>query len=122
MVAGNSLSLEEGTKLANQLLSLPNPPDGLFCPNDTTAISAIQCAKKRGIKVPEQLAIIGFNNDPISAIIDPPLSTITHPAVEMGKIAAQQLLKHSKHKGIFTHETIVLKTELLIRESSKKGN
>jgi LacI family transcriptional regulator len=120
IISGNSLSLEEGTKLANQLFSLPNPPDGLFCPNDTTAISAIQCAKKRGIKVPEQLAIIGFNNDPISSIIDPPLSTITHPAVEMGKIAAQQLLKHSKHKEKNSHETVVLKTELLVRESSQR--
>lgn len=114
----NSLSLEEGKKFSNQLLSLPNPPDGIFSANDTAAVSAIQCAKERGIKVPEQLAVIGFNNDPISEIVDPSLSTITHPAVDMGKIAARQVLKHMVHENIVESETIVLKTKLIVRASS----
>ncbi|MDX1940868.1 MAG: substrate-binding domain-containing protein, partial [Saprospiraceae bacterium] len=93
-------------------------PDGIFSSNDTAAVSAIQCAKERGIKVPEQLAIIGFNNDPISEIIDPSLSTITHPAVDMGKIAAKQVLKHMDHENIVESETVVLKTKLIVRASS----
>lgn len=114
----NSLSLEEGKKISNYLLDLPNPPDGIFSANDTAAVSAIQCAKERGIKVPEQLAVIGFNNDPISQIIDPSLSTITHPAIDMGKIAAKQVLKHTDHENIVESETVVLKTQLIVRASS----
>lgn len=116
-----SLSAEDGTKAANQLFDKPDRPDGIFCANDTSAVSVIQIAKKRGIRIPEEVAIIGFNNDPVSMIIDPPLSTISQPAVDMGIIAAQQVLKHKgEKKEIITSETVVLKTELLIRESSKR--
>lgn len=115
---GNILNSEDGIRLTNYLLDLPNPPDGIFSSNDTAAVSAIQCAKKRGVKVPDKLAIIGFNNDPISQIIDPTLSTVTHPAVDMGRIAAQHILKSQEYTDIVSSETIVLKTELIVRESS----
>lgn len=118
LIVYSNLSLEEGWKSAEYLLNLPQPPDGIFSANDSAAVSAIQFAKQKGLKVPQDLAIVGFNNDPISSIIDPGLTTITHPAFEMGKIAAQQVLKHKEHKDIVTSETIILKTELLIRESS----
>lgn len=118
IVRGETLSSEEGMKMADYLLNLPEPPDAIFSSNDTAAVSAIQYAKKKNIIIPDELAIIGFNNDPISLIIDPPLSTITHPAVSMGQIAAQQVLKHKDHRDIVESETIVLKTELIIRESS----
>ena len=114
----NYLSLEDGFKCAEKLFNLDNPPDGIFCANDTTAISVIQFAKKRGIKIPDDLAVIGFNNDPLSEIIDPPLSTIAHPAVDMGRLAAQQVLKQKEQSDIVRSETIVLKTTLIVRESS----
>lgn len=115
---GDVLNSEEGYRMADQLLSLPNPPDAIFSANDTSAVSAIQCAKNRGIKIPQKLAVMGFNNDPVSLIIDPTLSTVSHPAVDMGKIAARQVLKHREHKDIITSETITLKTNLIIREST----
>lgn len=111
------LSSEEGIKMTRHLMSLPEPPDGLFSANDTAAVSAIQYAKKNNIRVPQDLAVIGFNNDPVSLIIDPALSTVSHPAVSMGQIAAQQVLKHRNNKEIDS-ETIVLKTELIVRGSS----
>jgi LacI family transcriptional regulator len=118
IVKGDILNSEEGMKMANHVLDLPNPPDGIFSPNDTSAVSAIQCAKKRGLKIPKEIAIIGFNNDPVSLIIEPQLSTISHPATDMGRIAARQVMKHKDHKDIVTSETITLKTELIVRESS----
>lgn len=114
---------EEGFKMSRHLMSLDDPPDGIFSANDTAAVSAIQYAKCAGISVPEDLAVIGFNNDPISLIIDPALSTVTHPAVEMGKIAAHQILNHKENKEIVKSRTTVLDTELIIRASSlRKGN
>ncbi len=119
IVKGDILNSEEGMKMANYVLDLPNRPDGIFSPNDTSAVSAILCAKKRGIKIPKELAIIGFNNDPVSLIVEPQLSTISHPAIDMGRIAARQVLKHKdNHRDIVTSETITLKTELIVRESS----
>jgi LacI family transcriptional regulator len=120
IITGNTLNAEEGQTMTRQLLSLAEPPDGLFASNDTSAVSAIQVARQKGFCVPKDLAVIGFNNDPVSMIIDPPLSTVAHPAVNMGKIAAQQVLKHKEYKDIVTSETITLRTQLIIRESSRR--
>lgn len=117
----NYLSLEDGYKCAEKLFQLDNPPDGIFCANDTTAISVIQFAKKKGIKIPEELAVIGFNNDPLCEIIEPHLSTIAHPGVDMGRLAAQQVLKKKDQSDIERSETIVLKTSLIVRESTRRN-
>lgn len=116
-----AVTYEEGEKASNKLLDLKNPPDGIFSSGDIMAVSAIQTAKKRGIKVPEELAVIGFNNDPISQIIDPNLSTISHPASKMGKMSAEIILKNLKSlKKDDVKEITFLNTEVLVRESSKR--
>ncbi|AOW19111.1 LacI family transcriptional regulator [Polaribacter vadi] len=116
-----TVTYDEAEKGTNKLLDLKNPPDGIFTPGDILGVSALQCAKKRGIKVPEELAIIGFNNDPISEIIDPNLSTITHPAEKMGQAAAKIIIKNLKSlKKDDIKEITFLNTEVLVRESSKK--
>ncbi len=115
------LSAEEGYEATRQLLSMKNPPDGIFAANDTTGVSAIQCAKEMGVRIPEDLAIIGFNNDPISEIIEPKLSTISHPAYEMGQLAVTQLLELKKNLGdspIQKSNTIKLQTEPIVRAST----
>lgn len=120
LIVYSKLSLEEGWKSTEYLLNLPHPPDAIFSANDSAAVSAIQYARQKGLKVPKDLAVVGFNNDPISFIIEPALTTITQPAFDMGKIAARQVLKHKEVTDIVTSETIILKTELLIRGSSLK--
>ena len=117
-----TITYEDAEKATNTLLDLKNPPDGIFAPGDILAVSAIQCAKKRSVRVPEDLAVIGFNNDPISNIIDPNLSTITHPAEKMGQASAEIILKHLKHpnKEEDAKEITFLNTEVLVRESSQR--
>jgi LacI family transcriptional regulator len=111
----------EGVEASNKLFDLKNRPDGIFASGDIIAASAVQTAKKRGIKVPEELAVIGFNNDPISEIIEPNLSTITHPAAKMGQISAEIILKSIKSTSNDDLKDITfLDTEVLIRESSRK--
>lgn len=117
----NAINYSEGTIASNKLLNLKNRPDGIFAAGDIMAVSAIQCAKKRGLKIPEDLAVIGFNNDPISEITDPNLSTINQPAEEMGKISAEIILKNIKFpKKDKIKEITYLNTEILVRESSKR--
>lgn len=116
-----SITYDEGVEASNLLFDLNPIPDGLFVPGDIIGVSAMQTAKKRGIKVPEDIAVIGFNNDPISQIIDPNLSTITHPAEEMGKAATEIILKNLKSsKNDDAKEITFLNTEVLVRESSKR--
>ncbi len=116
-----TVTYEEGEKESNKLYDLPNPPDGIFASGDIIGVSAIQSAKKRGIKIPEELAIIGFNNDPISQIIEPNLSTIIHPAEKMGKASAEIILKNLKSlKTDDIKEISFLNTDVLVRESSKR--
>jgi len=114
----SNLSEKDGLLLAKKVLKLKNI-DGLYSANDTSAISAIQYFKSKGINVPEDIGVVGFNNDPISAVIDPSLTTINQPAFEMGKKASFHLLEQIKQE---TTEGYFLRmdSELIIRDSSKK--
>lgn len=116
-----SLNYEDGVKATNKLLDLKNPPDGIFSSNDTEAVGAIQTAKRRGLNVPNDLAVIGFNDDPIASIIDPGLSTITHPAAKMGEKSAEKIIDHLKSKSKKDDditEITFLTTEVVVRGSS----
>jgi len=121
MVNFKTLSFEEGNKATKKLLKMGNPPDGIFSSNDTAAVSAIMCAKKMGVSVPHQLAVIGFNDDPIASIVQPSLSTVSHPASKMGAISAKRILDHSVNTyDAGLSEITVLGTEIIARDSSLK--
>ncbi|RAV30861.1 LacI family DNA-binding transcriptional regulator [Sinomicrobium soli] len=117
-----NLSYEEGADCARRLLQLPDLPDGIFCANDYTAVSIIQAFNKAGIKIPEQVAIAGFSNYPISRIIEPSLTTVNDRAFQMGEAAAKLLIRQIEEDDadIIDYQTITLKTELIVRESTKR--
>lgn len=116
------LNEESGEEIANIILQIDPLPDGLVISNDACAASCIQYLKKKGIRIPQDIAIVGFNNDAISRLIEPNLSTINYPGYEMGEIAMRNLLlrlsENDDSPG--TTETITLKSELIVRESSLK--
>ncbi|PKA97497.1 LacI family transcriptional regulator [Flavobacteriaceae bacterium MAR_2009_75] len=117
-----SLTYEEGAASAKKLIALKNKPDGLFCSNDYTAISAIQVFQKANYKVPEQIAVVGFSNYPISRVIEPNLTTINDRAFQMGEAATNLLIRQIEDKdNPIDFETITLKTNLIIRESSSRN-
>ncbi|MDR7212226.1 LacI family DNA-binding transcriptional regulator [Flavobacterium piscis] len=121
IISLKEMTYEAGVKACNKLFDMKTAPDGLFAPGDILAVSGVQTAKKRGIKVPDEFAVIGFNNDPISEIIEPNISTITHPAEKMGKAAAELIIKNLKSvKEEDAKEITFLNTQVLIRESSKR--
>ncbi|WP_304198707.1 LacI family DNA-binding transcriptional regulator [Flavobacterium alvei] len=121
LVIPSKLMEIDGIESAKKLLSQTIPIDGIFSSNDTAAISALQYLKGKGIKIPEDIAIVGFSNEPISSVIEPSLTTIDQPGFEMGKIAANLLLAQINNKpGTIVAETIILKPVLIKRNSSKK--
>lgn len=114
----SGLSEQDGLNAAKEILSLDNI-DGIYSSNDTAAISAIQYLKNEGIKIPKDIAVVGFNNNPISAVIEPSLTTINQPDFKMGKIAAEILLNQIKNQNMDSkNQSIVLNSELIIRNSS----
>lgn len=121
LIFSSKLMETDGIESAKKILSLNIPIDGIFSANDTAAISALQYLKEQRIRIPEDIAIVGFSNEPISSVIEPSLTTIDQPGFEMGKIATNLLLTQIKDKqGLTGPETIVLKPVLIKRNSSKR--
>lgn len=117
----NKLSEEAGVEAVEQMLKMKSLPDGLFVSNDTCAVSCIQAFKQAGISIPDDIAVVGFNNDPISRVIEPNLTTVNYPAYEMGEVAARNLINHLDGLAdINSTNTITLRSDLIIRASSLK--
>jgi LacI family transcriptional regulator len=120
VIVGN-LSQEDGTEAAKLLRNLKPLPDGVFVANDNCAVGCLLALKQAGIRVPQDVAVVGFNNDPVSKVIEPNLTTINYPGYEMGEVAARNLINHLNGiSSIQSTNTILLRSELIIRESSKK--
>ena len=113
---------EEAEGITRKLLESADPPDAIFANNDVAAYGAMKAIKEKGLKIPEQIAIVGFSNWRFSGLIEPALSSVTQPGFKMGQEAAKHLIKKIEAKDEASHkpETMVLKTNLIVRESSKK--
>lgn len=117
----SDLSEEAGDVIVPQLLNRREKPDGLFVSNDSCAASCINSLKQEGIQVPWDIAVVGFNNDMISRLMEPKLSTINYPGFEMGEVAMKSLVHHLNGllgEILQNTNTITLRSELIIRESS----
>jgi DNA-binding LacI/PurR family transcriptional regulator len=102
-----------------RLLQMPNRPTAIVVINDPVAIQVMLVLKEQGIRIPEEIAIIGFGNEPVSTIIDPGLTTVDQNPQELGRVAAQLFLQQLENRDINTKpETKVLKTHLIVRGSS----
>lgn len=116
-------SFEEGRENAKQLLMDHDDVDGIFINTDLVAIGAISEFNEQGVKIPEDIAIVGFSNWFMSSVISPSLTTIDQPGYEMGKTAFKQLykeMKQIKNNKPVEYQTIVLKTDLVKRDSTKE--
>lgn len=123
LIIVNNLTRADGLAAIKQLLQLENRPDAIFCGNDTTALSAIVHLREVGIKVPNEIAIVGFSNEPFSEVVTPSISTIKQPGFEMGQKAAELLISQIENSsGAQCFKTITMPTELIIRESSMRTN
>ena len=119
-----TLKKEENIAAARKMMKMKQRPDGLFAASgDFPAALCIQIFKEAGIKVPKDIAVAGFNNDAVSTIIEPHLTTINYSGFRMGEIAAKLLLDHlTGEADISLTNTIVMNAEMIIRASSlKKG-
>jgi LacI family transcriptional regulator len=118
VIVGN-LSQEAGADAAAHIREMRPLPDAVFVANDNCAVGCMTALKQMGIRIPEDIAFVGFNNDPVSTVVEPNLTTVNYPGYEMGQIAARNLIDHlGGSSNIQSTNTIILRSDLIIRDSS----
>ena len=111
----------DGVEAARKILKLKKV-DAVFSSNDTAAIGAMQHLMASGIKIPEDIAFVGFSNEPVSTVIQPSLSTISQSDFEMGQIATKLLISQIENKSdLKLVDTKILQPKLIIRDSSSRA-
>jgi LacI family transcriptional regulator len=106
-----------GREAAELLLDLPDPPTAIFAFNDNIAIGAVQAARARGLRVPEDISIVGFDDVEYATIVTPELTTVRQPLAEMGRTAVSLLLRFLEQQRFETLH-VELATRLVVRDST----
>jgi LacI family transcriptional regulator len=114
---GWGLELENGSKAAQKMIDDGIRPDAIFAVCDPIAIGVMMTLKKNNIKIPDEIGVVGFCDEPIAMIIEPPLSSMVQPAFKIGEISVELLLNQIRSSTRLV-EKKVLTAELKIRESS----
>lgn len=96
LVVEGDWQVSAGYRQALSLLDLPDPPTALFCANDLMAIGALDAARERGLAVPRELSIVGYDDQDIARYTHPPLTTVLLPNYEMGRWAAETLIAQAR--------------------------
>ena len=117
LIIGDSQLFDMGYDAARQLLQLERPPTAIFALTDVTAVGVMHAVAEMGLKIPDDLSVMGYDDLPIAKYMLPPLTTTAQPFIEMGEIAVDMLLKQIEDPEL-RPEKAVLQTRLVIREST----
>jgi DNA-binding LacI/PurR family transcriptional regulator len=112
-------AVEPARQATIELLREPDPPTAILAMSDILALGALEAAAGLGVEVPAELSVVGFDDSPTAAQATPPLTTVTQPQEEKGRLAAQWLIEEiedSRPPG--WHTRAILPTELVVREST----
>jgi LacI family transcriptional regulator len=120
-VVGNP-ELKNARMKLNRILHNRGKPEAIFACSDLLSLSAILEIKRTGYRIPEDIAVVGFDDSPWGALLDPPLTVITQDTQNMGTVAAQILLKRLKNKGHQKAELVELPVTLVKRKSCNESN
>jgi len=121
LLLSGELNEAAGMEAAEKILAMNKLPDAIFGANDICTASCMHILKQNGLRIPQDIAMAGFNNDTISRIVEPNLTTVNYPAYQMGEIAATTLINHlTGVSSINNTDIIVLRSELIVRSSSLK--
>ena len=107
-----------GYELANQVIAQNPRPTAIFGANNFLSIGILKALRDTHLKVPQDMAVVGFDDLPESLIVDPILTVAAQPAYEMGQQAIQLLLKRISNDASETNQEVILPTELIVRQSS----
>jgi len=108
---------EDGVEQGGALLDLPQPPTAIFGGSDETAVGIIEAARTRGLRIPEDLSVVGFDDTPVARFASPPLTTVRQPLGEIGAVALRTALRLAAGEKVDSHH-VELATELVVRRST----
>jgi LacI family transcriptional regulator len=117
LVRNGDFRHEGGFGRGGELLDLPDPPSAVFAGSDQQAFGLYEAARQRGLRVPQDLSVVGFDDLPVARWVSPPLTTVRQPLAEMGRAAAQMLDDLIDGLPLRTNR-VELSTELIVREST----
>ena len=117
----SNLRTEDGRRIMQQLLDFPERPDAVYIAGDIAALGALQVLLENKIKVPEEIALIGFSDEPFTSLTQPSISTVNQHSDQIGKLAAEAFLERMNNPKKKTFKRIILEPELIIRQSSNKN-
>ncbi|PQJ80076.1 LacI family DNA-binding transcriptional regulator [Polaribacter porphyrae] len=118
----SDLSTEDGRKKMQQLLNLKNRPDAVYVAGDYAALGALQILNEKKIKVPQEIALVGFGDEPFANMVTPKITSVNQHSYKIGRIAAETFLGYSKKTKIEQSlNKIILDAKLIVRESSLKN-
>lgn len=112
-------TMEDGRQKALEILSSSDRPTAIFASCDSLAIGVYQAAKTIGLRIPEDLSVVGFNNTILAAVVDPPLTSIAQPIQEMGRQVVELLMREMEGEKA-VKQRVFLAPELIVRGSTKK--
>ncbi len=119
----SNLTTKDGREKMTQLLGLTNRPDAVYVAGDYAALGALQVLNESNIKIPEEIALVGFGNEPFTAMVTPTITSINQHSSEIGKQAAKTFLAHAKKEKVKQKlNKIILDAELIVRDSSNIKN
>ncbi|MEQ7126736.1 substrate-binding domain-containing protein [Actinopolymorpha sp. B11F2] len=116
-VTVNSLNADGGEEALERLLQLADPVTAIVCVNDLAALGVMRGLRRGGVKVPDEMAVVGYDDVEFAAVLTTPLTSIRQPRYQLGRAAAELLLAEAHSRG-HQHEQILFQPELIVRESS----
>lgn len=118
----SSLTTDDGRAKMEQLLALDKRPDAVYIAGDYAALGALQVLQEHNVTIPKDIALVGFGNEPFTAMVSPTLSSVEQHSAEIGRLAAQTFLSHVKSNNVkqFLNKKI-LDATLIVRNSSNKN-
>lgn len=112
---------EYAYQATKELLSMRERPDAIFTISDRMAIGALLAIKEKGLAIPHEIGLVGFNNEPITSLVTPQITSVDMPAFEIGKAAAKLFIEVMHHPEKLVMEEQILKPKLFVRQSSSKN-
>ena len=113
---------ESALNAARKLVYQPKPPEGVLTYSDQIALSMMTACKERGLKIPQDISIIGFNDEPVNELLDPPLTSVDQPGYEMGRSATELLMAQIEKKEKYKQPVKrILNSNLIIRKSTNRN-
>jgi LacI family transcriptional regulator len=109
--------MPRGTEAAEQLLALPDPPTAIFGFNDNVAIGVLHAAHQRGLRVPEDLSVVGFDDTELATVVTPQLTSVRQPLAELGRTGVSLLVRLLERQRVDALR-MELSTRLVVRETT----